>query len=59
MKKTLRLTFPEWQGGVNPNYYMGSRLLTWLAPEGKNCGHRRHMCQGRAHAAAGDGDGDS
>ena len=37
MKKTLRLTFPEWQGGVNPNYYMGSRLLTWLAPEGKNC----------------------
>lgn len=37
MKKILRLTFPEWQGGVNPNYYMGSRLLTWLAPEGKNC----------------------
>ena len=33
MPKTLRLKFPEWQGGVNPNYFMGSQLLSWLVPE--------------------------
>lgn len=32
MSKTLRLSFPEWQGGVNPNYSFGCKLLTWLAP---------------------------
>lgn len=36
-KKTLRLIFPEWQGGMNPNYHTGCRLLTWLAPEDRNC----------------------
>lgn len=36
MTKTLRLTFPEWHGGVNPNYYIGSQLLNWLAPENEN-----------------------
>ncbi|EXU76155.1 arginase family protein [Erwinia mallotivora] len=29
---TLRLLFPQWQGGNNENYYFGSRLLAWLAP---------------------------
>jgi len=29
---TLRLVFPQWQGGNNPPYYFGSQLLEWLAP---------------------------
>lgn len=32
-KKTLRLTFPQWQGGINPPYYEGSHILDWLAPK--------------------------
>ncbi|AHF66557.1 MULTISPECIES: arginase family protein [Pseudomonas] len=31
--KSLRLLFPQWQGGNNPPYHFGSRLLAWLAPE--------------------------
>ena len=31
--KTLRLLFPQWQGGNNPPYHFGSQLLSWLAPE--------------------------
>lgn len=31
--KTLRLLFPQWQGGNNPPYYLGAQLLSWLAPE--------------------------
>ena len=30
---TLRLLFPQWQGGNNPAYHFGSQLLDWLAPE--------------------------
>lgn len=30
---TLRLVFPQWQGGNNPPYYLGSLMLEWLAPE--------------------------
>lgn len=30
---TLRLVFPQWQGGNNPPYYLGSQMLEWLAPE--------------------------
>lgn len=33
--KTLRLLFPQWQGGNNPPYYLGSRLLSFLSPESK------------------------
>lgn len=33
-KKTLRLLMPQWQGGNNPIYYLGARLLYWLAPKG-------------------------
>ena len=36
LKKTLRLTFPEWQGGVNPPYYQGSRILDMIAPRGEH-----------------------
>jgi arginase len=30
---TLRLFFPQWQGGDNPPYHFGAQLLAWLAPE--------------------------
>lgn len=30
---TLRLVFPQWQGGNNPPYHLGAKLLEWLAPE--------------------------
>lgn len=29
---TLRLIFPQWQGGNNPPYQLGAQLLNWLAP---------------------------
>ncbi len=31
-EKTLRLLFPQWQGGNNPPYFLGAQLLAWLAP---------------------------
>jgi arginase len=31
-KKTLRLNFPQWQGGNLQEYHFGSRMLSWLAP---------------------------
>ncbi len=31
-KKTLRMVFPQWQGGINPNYVFGSELLAYIAP---------------------------
>lgn len=31
--KTLRLIFPQWQGGNNRAYHFGSKLLAWLAPD--------------------------
>jgi arginase len=31
--KTLRLLFPQWQGGNNPPYFFGAQLLSWLAPD--------------------------
>lgn len=36
VKKTLRLTYPQWQGGVNPNYVFGSELLAFIAPPSKD-----------------------
>ena len=35
-KKTLRITFPQWQGGVNPDYMFGSELLSHIAPVNAN-----------------------
>lgn len=32
-ERTLRLIFPQWQGGDNPPYFLGSKILAWLAPE--------------------------
>ena len=31
-QKTLRLTYPQWQGGVNPNYVFGADLIAAIAP---------------------------
>lgn len=31
-KETLRLIFPQWQGGNNPSYIFGSEMLSWLSP---------------------------
>lgn len=36
MSKTIRLLFPEWQGGNNPTYFLGAQLLAWLAPKNHN-----------------------
>lgn len=36
MKKTLRVLMPQWQGGNNPAYSMGAKLLAWLAPPSEN-----------------------
>ena len=33
MDKILRVVMPQWQGGNRPQYYIGSKLLEWLAPE--------------------------
>lgn len=30
---TLRLMIPEWHGGLNPNYVLGSELLACIAPK--------------------------
>ena len=32
-EKNLRLLFPQWQGGGDPSYMLGARMLDWLAPE--------------------------
>lgn len=36
-EKTIRLVFPEWQGGVNPNYATGAEILALIAPGGTTC----------------------
>ena len=33
--KTLRLIYPQWQGGMNPNYFYGSHILQKILPRGK------------------------
>ena len=32
MTANLRLVLPQWQGGVNPNYWLGSAILAALVP---------------------------
>jgi len=36
MTTTLRLLFPQWQGGNNPTYHFGAKMLAWLAPASEN-----------------------
>lgn len=31
-RKTLRLVYPQWQGGDNPDYYFGGNLLQYIVP---------------------------
>ncbi|MFS1663809.1 arginase family protein [Streptococcus sp. zg-JUN1979] len=33
MTNTLRVSFPQWQGGNRPEYYLGAQLLDFLAPK--------------------------
>lgn len=33
---TLRLLFPQWQGGMNPDYYFGGELLAHIVPNKNN-----------------------
>ena len=35
-KKTIRLCYPQWQGGMNPDYVFGAQLLAYLAPKQDN-----------------------
>ena len=39
MKKTLRLTYPQWQGGMNSNYVFGAELLERIAPPSTTAEH--------------------
>lgn len=34
--KTIRLDMPQWQGGNNPNYVLGSKLLQVIVPESQS-----------------------
>lgn len=34
--KTLRMIFPQWQGGINVNYAFGSKILNFIAPADSN-----------------------
>lgn len=46
-KKTIRLIFPEWQGGINPGYAAGAEILSLIAPQGNQCEtHRVPVAEG-------------
>lgn len=32
MSKTLKVVYPEWQGGVNPNYVLGAKIMDLIVP---------------------------
>ena len=34
--RTLRMTIPQWQGGINPDYVFGAELLEKIAPQSAN-----------------------
>lgn len=36
MSKTIRIKYPQWQGGINPNYVFGAELLSVIAPQNPN-----------------------
>lgn len=35
MTENLRIVLPQWQGGMNPNYKMGARILRAIVPDSK------------------------
>lgn len=41
--KKLRLVLPVWQGGMNPEYAFGSKLMEAILPEGKETTRRVHL----------------
>lgn len=32
MSKTLKVVYPEWEGGVNPNYVLGAKIMDLIVP---------------------------
>lgn len=34
MTKKIRMIYPQWQGGMNPNYVFGAKLLQHIVPKG-------------------------
>lgn len=43
-KKILRLEWPRWQGGMNPNYIIGEKVLEAIVPESSNAITRKISC---------------
>ncbi len=44
--KTLRLNWPRWQGGMNPDYVMGQRILQAIVPASCQVPSYTICCQG-------------
>lgn len=36
MNKTLKILYPEWEGGMNPNYILGAKIMDLVVPTSKN-----------------------
>ncbi|EIW13856.1 Arginase [Lactiplantibacillus pentosus KCA1] len=36
MTHTLKVTYPEWQGGVNPNYMLGAKIMELVVPDSQH-----------------------
>lgn len=50
--KTLRLLFPQWQGGNNAPYYFGAQLLSWLAPDATGPVEHVHVAEPKGETLA-------
>ena len=35
MTKTVRLNYPQWEGGMNPNYIIGNQIMNVIVPKTK------------------------
>ena len=36
MTKTVRLNYPQWEGGMNPNYIIGNQIMNVIVPKTRN-----------------------
>jgi len=36
MTKTVRLNYPQWEGGMNPNYIIGNQIMNVIVPKTTN-----------------------
>ena len=54
-QSSLRLLFPQWQGGNNPPYFFGSRMLSAGAACARRC--RGGLCPRTGHAQLANEDG--